>query len=71
MPVGTVVAVGLVSEECASQYFYEIWLPRVVGEEVDTPVVGLVVDGEREVPVVVERGFSWLSNRHYTIPREM
>src|SRR6056297_2562341 len=37
----------------------------------DTPVVGLVVGGEREVPVVVERGFCRLSDQHYSIAREM
>lgn len=62
MPVGTVVAVGFVSKEGVPQYFDEIGLLAVVGEEVDTPVVGLVGDGEREVPVVVERGFSRLSD---------
>ncbi|MGM0389703.1 hypothetical protein [Natrinema limicola] len=57
MPVGAVVAVGLVAEEGVLQDFDEIGLPGVAGEEVDTAVVGLVVDGEREVPVVVEWGF--------------
>lgn len=60
MPTSAVVAVGLVSEEGTSKDFNEIGLLGVVGEEVYAPVVGLAADGEREVPVVVERGFSKL-----------
>lgn len=71
MPISAVVAVGLVSEEGTPKDFNEIWLIGVVGEKVDTPVVGLAADGEREVPIVVKRGFSRLSERHYSIAREM
>lgn len=55
VPISTGVAVGFVSEEGTPQYFNEIGFLGVVDEEVDTPVVSLVVDGEREVPLVIER----------------
>jgi len=71
MPISAVVAVGLVSEEGTPKDFNEIGFLGLVGEEVNTHVVGLAADGEREVPIVVKRRFSRLSERHYSIAREI
>lgn len=70
MPSRTGIAIGFVSKEGTSQDFYEVWLSGVVGEEVDTPVIGLVVNGEREIPVMVKWRLNRLGDRHYSVARE-